>query len=173
MQTITLERPFVRDALLVILSSLCIGLFGKISIPLWFTPVPLVLQNGLILLNASILGAKRGTAATALFLAQGAIGLPVFAGGAGGLACFAGPTAGYLIGYLVASFVTGWIVQKTQMTLAALIAGNAIILALGAGYLATFVGAQKAFALGVAPFLIGDCLKIIVSFAVIRRIQWA
>lgn len=174
MQTLTLKMPVARDALLVILASLCISLFGQIAIPLWFTPVPIVLQNTVVLLSALLLGAKRGTAATALFLAQGALGLPVFAGGAGGPFCFVGPTGGYLIGYLLASFAAGWIMERTRTIRGAslaLIAGSAIILIAGASYLTTFVGVQKALSLGVAPFILGDIVKILISLPIVDKLS--
>src|ERR1700674_1128563 len=90
---------FLSSATLVILSSILIGLFAKVSIPLPFTPVPLATQSGVVLILAVLLGSKRAFAAVLLFLMQGAAGLPVFIKGAG-IAYLIGPTGGYLIGYL-------------------------------------------------------------------------
>lgn len=80
-----------RDVSLVIFVSLVIGLFGKVAIPLPFTPIPIATQNTLVLLMALFLGARRGTAATFAFLTQGVMGLPVFAGAVGGFATLLGP----------------------------------------------------------------------------------
>jgi biotin transport system substrate-specific component len=176
MQTLSLERSATRDFMLVVLASFVICLSGYISIPLWFTPVPIATQNSVVLLVAALLGARRGTAATFAFLAQGAMGLPVFSKGAFGLAHFLTPTGGYLIGYLVASFVVGYIAERRNTiasAVGALVAGNAIIYLFGASYLATFVGIDKAFWLGVAPFLIGDLVKGLISLKALQMAGWS
>ncbi|MBU6384175.1 MAG: biotin transporter BioY [Verrucomicrobia bacterium] len=170
---ITLERTQKRDFVLVILASLLMSLSSYLVIPLWFTPVPIVTQNAVVLLMAALLGARRGGVATFAYLAQGAMGLPVFAGGVGGVAKFLGPTGGYLLGYLIAAFVVGYIADRRKtMTSAvvAMIAGNGIIYLCGSIYLSTFVGLSKVFALGVAPFLIGDLIKTVVC---LKILQWA
>jgi biotin transport system substrate-specific component len=167
-------RPWVRHALLVVGVSLAIALTGRFKIDLPFTPVPIVLQNTAVLLAAFLLGAKRGIAATALFLLQGAAGLPVFAGGAGGAHCFFGPTGGYLAGYLIASFVVGslsdrigrqanWKIFGTMAT------GSAVIFAAGASFLSLFIGWKAALSQGVLPFLLGDLLKL---GAAVKLAQW-
>jgi biotin transport system substrate-specific component len=161
-----MSRGISRDFGIVLFASLIICLSGKISIPLWFTPVPMALQNSMVLLIAAFLGAKRGTVATFAFLAQGAMGLPVFSTGAG-FAILLGPTGGYLLGYLAASFVTGYLAERGKL-FTALCAGNGVIYLFGALYLGKFVGMEKAFALGVVPFLFGDLLKLLISFRLLR-----
>ncbi len=173
MQTLVLERKsFMRDFALVLIASFLICLFGHISIPLWFTPVPIATQNSAVLLIAAMLGSRRGTAAVLAFLAQGAMGLPVFSNGVGGFHHFFGPTGGYLIGYAVAAFVVGLIAEKSQKSIGnvilALSVGNLIIYLLGACYLAFFVGYEKALLLGVVPFIPGDVLKVIVSLKILH-----
>lgn len=171
MQTLTLEKNTVaRDIALVLLASFVICLSGQIAIPLWFTPIPLVTRNSLILLIGALLGARRGAAATFLFLLQGAIGLPVFTNGGAGIHHFFGPQGGYLIGYLLASYTVGYIVEKGKSPITALAAGNLVIYACGASYLATFVGLSKAFLLGIAPFILGDIVKTMVS---LKFLEWA
>lgn len=175
MQTLTLQRITARDFILVLLASFVICLSGYISIPLWFTPVPMATQNSTVLLMGALLGARRGAAATFAFLAQGACGLPVFSNGAAGFAHLMGPTGGYLIGYLIAAFVVGAIAERRSTmasAVGALVTGNIIVYLCGAGYLATFVGIDKAFALGVAPFVIGDMVKTIVSLKVLHWAGW-
>lgn len=176
MHSLTLGRTASRDFALVLLASFIICLSGQIAIPLWFTPVPIATQNSVVLLMAALLGARRGTAATFAFLAQGAMGLPVFSNGAAGFAHFFSPTGGYLIGYLVASFVVGAIAEKRKFiasAVGALIAGNAIVYLFGASYLAKFVGLNKAFLLGVAPFLIGDLIKTLASLKILQWAGWS
>lgn len=160
MQPITLEKPIAKDFILIVAVSLLIGLAGQFSVPLWFTPIPLALQSAAILASSLFLGAKRGTIATALFLLEGALGLPVFSNGLGGFLVFLSPRGGYLIGYLLASYLVGWMSDRKQSTLLTLIVGSMAIYVCGASYFATFVGIKQAIALGVLPFLLGDAIKI-------------
>lgn len=178
-KTLTLEvsKPILKDIALVLLASFAIALSGKISIPLWFTPVPLITQNTVILLLAVLLGSKRASAATFAFLFQGAIGLPVFSAGVTmGVARLVGPTGGYLIGYLIAAFVVGWMFERAKEkslmgAFKAMAVGNLIIWVSGAGYLSTFIGVEKAFLLGVAPFVIGDLFKILAGLKILQWIK--
>jgi len=167
---------FLRDAAIAIFASLLIGFFAKLTIPLPFTPVPIATQNSMILLLGALLGARRGASAVFAFLAQGAMGFPVFAGGVGGFAIFIGPRGGYLIGYLAAAFVVGYLIEKFKeknisMTFFAFAAGNLVIYLFGAAYLSTFVGFQKALLLGVAPFILGDFFKIFVCMKILNWIE--
>lgn len=175
MQTLTLERTTGRDLCLVLLASFVICLSGQIAIPLWFTPVPIATQNSVVLLMAVLLGARRGAAATFAFLAQGAFGLPVFSNGTGGFPVLLGPTGGYLIGYLIAAFVAGYIAEKRRTVgnaFSAMTIGGLIIYLCGASYLATFVGISKAFFLGVAPFILGDLFKMLAGMKILQWTGW-
>lgn len=168
---------FVREGAMIILASFLIGVLGQLAIPLPFTPVPIATQNMVILLLAALLGPRRACSAVMLFLLQGAGGLPVFANGAAGIAKLVGPTGGYLFGYLAAAFVTGTLFEKIKnRTLLngflSLAAGAVTIYLCGASYLATFVGVQKALLLGVAPFLLGDLLKIVIAMKLLRWAGW-
>ncbi|MES2272957.1 MAG: biotin transporter BioY [Chlamydiota bacterium] len=169
--------PFLRDVSIVILASLLIGLFGKVAIPLPFTPIPISTQNSLILLMAVLLGSRRAFSATFAFILQGVVGLPVFAGALGGFAILLGPKGGYLVGYLAAAIVTGFLIEKLREktirnAFIALGLGNLVIYLFGAGYLSTFVGFQKAILLGIVPFLIGDLLKILICLKVLQWVGW-
>jgi len=160
------KQHWISNVSLIILSSFLLGLLGYLSIPLPFTPVPLVLQNQAVLLLGALLGPRKGAAAVALFLAQGAMGWPVFAGGASGMAPFVGPTGGYLIGYLVGAYLVGALLEKRQKTswnvFWALMAGVGVELVLGGLHLSLFVGPAQALLLGVLPFLVGDVLKSLI-----------
>jgi len=167
---------FFREASLVILSSILIGLFGQIAIPLPFTPVPLATQPQLILLLASFLGPRRSVASVLAFLAQGAMGLPVFAGAVGGVAKLIGPTGGYLLGYIAAAWLTGYLINKVKQrtalkTFLAMAVGNAVIFIVGCSYLSLFVGFQSAVLLGVVPFLLGDLLKLIFCSYIFQKVE--
>jgi biotin transport system substrate-specific component len=154
-----------------------------ISIPVPLSPVPIVLQNLFALLSGLILGPFLGGAAVALYLLAGAIGAPVFAGAIGGIAHFAGPTGGFLFGYLLAAIVGGLIAGRPRAARAAPI--WRIILAALLGLLAVYVPGviwlkfsrnlnwAQALAGGFIPFIIGDVLKAIVAVIVAPRLRRA
>jgi biotin transport system substrate-specific component len=172
-QTLSLPKPFFQDAAIVILSSILISLFAYVSIPLPFTPVPLATQENVIFLLAFALGWKRASLAVLGFLFQGAMGLPVFAGGQAGFAILLGPTGGYLFGYLAAALAIGFIAErmreKTSMkAFLAMALGNFLVFLFGAAYLATFLGFEKAIVLGVVPFVLGDLLKLVAATRLLR-----
>ena len=135
-----------------------------IAIPIG--PVPIVLQNFFVLLAGLLLGSRWGLASVAVYLFLGACGLPIFAGGAGGIARFAGPTGGYLLGYLPAVFLVGLIQERTPpgwaYDLLALAAGALTVYLCGVPWLKMVTGMpwSKALAVGMYPFLIGDALKV-------------
>ena len=162
------QNSWVRNSLVVVGASILIALFALISVPLPFTPVPIAAQAQVILFLSVVLGSRRSVAAVALYLMQGAVGLPVFAGGKAGLLVLAGPTGGYLLGYLVAAFITGWISESLKEKTAwkvfgAMTVGNAAIFLFGALWLSHFVGWQGAWMLGVVPFLCGDLFKLLLA----------
>jgi biotin transport system substrate-specific component len=146
-----------------------------ISIPIG--PVPLVMQNFFVLLSGVLLGKKWGTAGVGVYLLAGILGLPVFAGGTGGIGRIVGPTGGYLLGYLPAVFVTGLISEAGAkikwMELPAMAAGMVVVYAIGVPWLKMVTGLtlDKALALGLYPFLLGDALKIAAAMPVIKVIR--
>lgn len=150
------------DSLILILSgSFLLSIAAHIRIPLFFTPIPLVLQNSIAVLLGAFLGPKKGALSVLLFLLYGAFSCPVFAGGASGIETLFSPlSAGYLFGYMLAAYFTGELVKKGHASLSlALIAGHLSILLLGSSILALFIGIQKAFLLGFLPFIATDILK--------------
>jgi len=159
------QRALVRDALLVLGASVAIGLSAFVAIPLPFTPVPLTLQTLVVLLAGITLGRRRGVLAVLVYIAQGLAGLPVFAGGGVGMARLLGPTGGYLVGFVLAAGLVGWLAEKgwdrkVRSALGALALGTVVIHGAGALWLATFVGLPAALVQGVLPFLVGDAMKI-------------
>lgn len=161
-------RPFadraMRATLLALAGTALLAASAKVNIPLPY--VPMTLQTLVVLLIGSAYGWRLGTATVAAYLAEGALGLPVFAGPIGGLAPLAGPTAGYLFGFLIAAFITGWFSDRGwDRSIVRLFAAMALghVAILGAGYLwlayGLQFGAQKAFAVGVAPFIAGSLVK--------------
>jgi biotin transport system substrate-specific component len=168
MSTLTLSQAIfptrtpARHALLVVGASLLVAALAQVSIPLPFTPVPITGQTLGVLLTGIVLGSRMAALAMALYLLEGAIGLPFFAGGRSGLG---GPTTGYLLSYPLAAFLTGWLAErgwdrKPLTAAAAMLTGSLVIFGLGATWLSAYVGgAMKAFTLGVLPFIPGDLLK--------------
>lgn len=157
-----------HDAAAVIVASLFIGVCAQFRIPLPFTPVPLSGGTLGVLYTGALLGSRRGAVAVLLYILEGSMGLPVFAGGAAGAAHLLGPTGGYLLGFPVGAFATGLLAERgwdrtPGRAFLAMLAGSLPIFALGLLGLARFVPASTLLAQGLWPFLPGDLLKSGVS----------
>jgi biotin transport system substrate-specific component len=158
------------DLALVLGGSLFIALSAHIAVPLPFSPVPITGQTLAVLMVGALLGSRHGALAVLAYLAEGMAGLPVFAGGVAGPARLLGPTGGYLLGFVVAAWVTGWLAERgwdrrVGTTLLMMVAGNAVIYAVAVPYLASLVGGGNALALGFYPFIAGDVVKTLVAAA--------
>ncbi len=166
------RRGLLREITLIVTGTLLITASAQVRIPLPFTPVPITGQTFAVLLVGAGLGATRGVLSVLLYLTQGALGWPVFAGGTGGIMHLLGPTGGYLVGFLAAAWLTGHLAERgwdrhlSRATLAMAL-GNLVIYALGVLWLARFVGWPAAFWQGALPFLPGDALKIALAAAVL------
>jgi len=140
-------------------------------------PVPIVLQNMFVYLAGLMLGGRWGLASVGVYLLAGACGLPVFAGGLGGIGRFIGPTGGYLIGYLPTVFLIGKMSQKDSPRVVtdvlAMICGTLVLYACGVSWLKIVTGMPpaKALVLGMVPFLIGDALKITAAAAIAKALR--
>jgi biotin transport system substrate-specific component len=169
---------WTRSAAVVVGFSLLTALAAQVVVPLPFTPVPLTGQTFAVLLTGALLGRRLGALAMLAYLLEGAAGLPFFRGGAGGVAHFSGATAGYLLAFPAAAYVTGHLAERGwdrrfATAAAAMALGSLVILACGWAWLALmFKGGAEAFWLGVAPFLPGDVLKIALAAAVLPS-GWA
>lgn len=157
------SRAWTRDIVLVVVFSLLNALCAQIAFPLPGTPVPVTGQTFGVLLTGALLGPRLGAAALLLYLAEGACGLPVFAAtGAGQF------TLGYLAAFPLAAGLVGWLAargwdRRPLTMLLAMALGSLVIYTCGAGWLAHFVGASHALALGVLPYLPGDILKALLA----------
>ena len=156
----------------VVLGTLLITLCAKINVPVW--PVPVTLQGFAIAALAAAFGMRIGVATVALYLVEGALGLPVFAAG-GGIAYLAGPTGGFLLGFLVMAAIIGFAADRgasgKPLTLfVAMLAADAVLLVLGFAWLMAFAGQAgwidqsdvvgSAFRGAIQPFVIWDVLKM-------------
>ena len=153
-------------AALVVFGSLLLAASAQFKIPLY--PVPVTGQTLVVLLIGMTYGVRLGAITMAAYLFEGAIGLPVFAGGAAGAAVLMGPTGGYLFGFLLAGVAMGYLAERGMgrtaiSTIAAMVIGNFVIYLFGALWLANFIGFGEAIAAGVLPFLYGDALKLVVA----------
>lgn len=153
---------------------------AQISVPLGFTPVPLVMQDMVVLLGGAALGSRLGMAAQVLYLAAGISGLPVFAASAvlpQGPLRILGPTGGYLLSYPLAAFLTGYLAERGfdrrySTSVLAMAAGLVVIFGFGVPWLALFaqpagIGFDAALRAGLYPFLLGDVFKIFLGAAIL------
>lgn len=158
-----------QTVLLIVLGAALLALLAQIRIPLPFTPVPVTGQTFGVLLIGAALGARKGAASVALYLGLGLAGLPVFTGGGAGMSHLVGATGGYLIGFVLAATLVGWLAERGyernfRTALLPFLAGTLLIYLCGVLWLAAFVGSlSKAVELGVTPFLAGDALKLLLA----------
>jgi biotin transport system substrate-specific component len=140
-------------------------------------PVPIVLQSLFIFLSGLLLGSRWGVASVGVYLLAGALGLPVFAGGVGGIGRFAGPTGGYLLGFLPAVYVIGLITEKTRKCVVfdvfAMVCGSIIIYSCGVSWLKILTGMTlaKTMVVGIYPFILGDVLKIVAAVPIAKALR--
>ena len=154
----------LREALLILAATLFLALTARIQVALPFSPVPITGQTLGVLLVGALYGSVRGAATVATYLAEGALGLPVFSGGLGGSAMLLGPTGGYLAGFIPAAFVAGLAGganRRAALRLGGLLLASAVVYVFGAPWLAYVakMPLEGALAVGVLPFLPGDVLK--------------
>lgn len=161
------ERGVTLDLLWIVGFSLLTALLAQVEIRVPFMPVPWTGQTFAVLLCGAVLGSRRGFASQMLYLAAGASGLPVFAGGGFSLAHLFGPTGGYLLSYPVAAALVGWSVERgasrnVWRLAPSLFLASLLILVSGTAWLRVSLGLsfQQAARLGLIPFLAGDIVKI-------------
>lgn len=178
---VSIHETLTGKTMMVIAASVFVAACAHLSIPLPFTPVPITLQNFAVILVGMVLGPVAGFSAMVLYLAEGAIGLPVFTPhSVGGLAHLLGPSAGYLFSYPLAAAVAGWVVRAMQRVtsrfrsaLVASIVASLPIFALGAGWLAHLLhlSGSATWSLAVAPFLLGEVVKITAAAGIFSGLQ--
>lgn len=169
-QRVHLTATQTRTLLAVVGGALLTAAAAQVTFQLPWTPVPITGQTFAVLLTGTALGMRWGAASQALYVALGAIGLPFYADGDGGWEAATGATAGYLVGFVLAAAVLGRLAEQRQdrallTSLPAMLAGTAVIYGCGATWLAHSIGvsAAEAVELGVAPFLIGDAVKLVAA----------
>ena len=163
---------WARQAGIVIGASLFVALCARVTVPLPFTPVPLTLQNFGVLVVALVLGSRRGFAVLALYVAEGAVGLPVFSPvGPGGISQIMGATGGFLMAYPFVAFVTGWIYERTSRrfggAVLAGLAGEIVLFAGGLSWLFALTHSlSQAIKWGLYWFVFAEVIKVMLAAAV-------
>jgi len=170
----------LRNAILMIAGSLLLTASAKFQVP--FYPVPMTLQTLAVLIIGATFGWRLGMATVIFYLAQGFMGLPVFASPTlAGPAYFMGPTAGFLVGFIASAGIVGLAVEKgaarsLPLLTGAMLLAQCVVFALGFVWLANFatlasgavgLGATKTFAFAIQPYLLGDLLKTAIAVALV------
>jgi biotin transport system substrate-specific component len=163
----------MRAVALAVAGTLLLTLSAKLKVP--FYPVPMTMQSRVVLVIGATYGWRLGAATVALYLVEGALGLPVFADTPErgiGLPYMMGPTGGYLVGFVLAAGVVGWLAERgwdrsIALTFAAMAVGHAVLFAAGFAWLATLIGPEKAWTLGVVPFALATLLKTALGAALV------
>lgn len=163
-----------QPALLALGGSLAIAASAQIQVPM--QPVPMTMQSLVVLLVGAAYGWRLGAATVLLYLAEGLMGLPVFAGFRAGPAVLAGPTGGFLIGFVPAAALAGWLAGLGWMrgafrSVATLLAGHVVLLACGVAWLAVLIGFERAVAVGLLPFLPGTAVKAALGAALLAALS--
>jgi biotin transport system substrate-specific component len=168
-----IPRTAVVNIVSVVLGAGVVGALAQVSIPLW--PVPITGQTLGVLVVASLLGLWRGVSAMVLYAAAGAAGLPWFSDASSGVSVILGPTGGYILGFIVAAALTGWLAQrnwdrKILGGIVAFLAGSVTVFALGLPWLAAVLGLtlEQTLEFGLYPFIIGGVIKAVVAAGLIR-----
>lgn len=166
-------HPRIQNWIKIFLGSLFIGLCAQVSIPLWFTPVPLTGQNFAVILVGVTLGSRNGMRSVALYLAHGALGVPVWAGGAFGPAVLLGPTGGYLWAYLLQAYFIGKVCEQPSMkvglkTFLIFLSISIGQLLIGSIWLSFFIPIKDCLKCGTYPFIPGETLKIALIFPYLK-----
>lgn len=168
------RSTLLTDILLVLGGTGFVAVAAQVSISLPFTPVPITGQTFAVVLVGAAFGALLGLASLGLYLFVGALGAPVYADGNHGWDVLIGPTGGYIIGFVLAAVLTGWLAERHwdrrfSSAVAAMLSGNVVIYLVGLPWLAAKLdtGLEKTFELGLYPFVVGDLLKLYLAGALL------
>jgi biotin transport system substrate-specific component len=169
----TAGSSVLRTVALILLGTGVLALSAHIQIPFW--PVKLSMQTFVVLAIGIVYGSRLGGATILAYLIEGAAGLPVFQSGAG-IAYMAGPTAGFLLGFMLAAIVIGYCTERGMLNrfptaVAALLLAETLIYIPGVAWLAVLFGPAKSLVFGLTPFLTGEALKFALALALVPAIR--
>lgn len=168
-----ISRSLLTDGALVVAGAGLTALLAQVVIPLW--PVPITAQTLAVLLVGGSLGALRGSLALALYALVGALGAPIFSEASHGWGILAGPTGGYIVGFILAAALTGWLAErrwdrKFLGGMVSYLAGSAIVFVVALPWLGATLGlsVQQTLEVGLYPFIIGGVVKAVIAAGLIR-----
>ena len=167
------SKAYSMTSIALMAAVICV--VGPFTLPIG--PVPITLAPLAILLSVYILGTKKGTIALLIYLLIGAVGVPVFSGFTGGIGELAGPTGGYLIGYIFFALIAGWFIHrfydKVVIQFLGMVLALAVLYAFGTAWLAYSAGMTfgAALAVGVLPFIVFDLIKIVIAIVLGRAVR--
>ena len=167
------SKAYSMTSIALMAAVICV--VGPFTLPIG--PVPITLAPLAILLSVYILGTKKGTIALLIYLLIGAVGVPVFSGFTGGIGKLAGPTGGYLVGYIIFALIAGWFIHrfydKVVIQFLGMVLALAVLYAFGTAWLAYSAGMTfgAALAVGVLPFIVFDLIKIVIAIVLGRAVR--
>jgi biotin transport system substrate-specific component len=171
------SRSLLMDAVLVVSGAALVTIFAQLYVPLW--PVPVTGQTLAVLLVGSVLGSLRGAISMVLYAVVGIVGLPVFSEGAHGFGVIAGPTGGYIIGFIFSAALVGWLAErqwdrKILKAIVTFAAGTLVVFAIGLPWLAVVLhlNLQQTLEGGLYPFLIGGAIKALIAAGLLPLAWW-
>jgi biotin transport system substrate-specific component len=172
-----IPRHLVTDITLVVLGAALVGGFAQLYVPLW--PVPVTGQTLAVLLVGATLGAVRGALAMVVYAVVGIVGVPWFSEADSGWQVIAGPTGGYIIGFVLSAFLVGWLSErqwdrKVLKALALFLGGSVAVFAIGLPWLSFVLGTDLATTLeyGLWPFIIGGLIKALLAAGLLPLSWW-
>lgn len=165
------EKPFIttKELTLIGVMTAVTCVMGPFAIPIPFSPVPISLTNLAVYLTVYVLGMKFGTISYVVYLCLGAVGLPVFSAFSGGLGKLAGPTGGYLVGFIFLALIAGFFIERfpssLPMAVLGMVLGTAVCYLFGTVWLSRQLSLSftAGLAAGVIPYIPGDIIKIIIA----------
>lgn len=169
------ERTLAVQIAAVLFGTALMTASSYVSVPM--LPVPMTMQTLAATMIGALYGWRLGALTIAVWLMQGALGMPVFSNGTGGIARLAGPTAGYLLAFPIAAAVTGWLAERgwtgdrVVRSFSAMLIGNALCLVIGGAWLAGMIGIEKAFWVGFAPFVLGAIVKSALGASILKAMK--
>lgn len=171
-------RSLASDTALVVAGATLTAVLAQVAVPLW--PVPITGQTLAVLLVGASLGALRGTLSMLLYAVLGIVGLPIFSDATSGWGVVAGPTGGYIVGFVFAASLTGWLAQRSWdrkflQAAASFLGGTVVTFAFGLPWLAfcLHLNLEQTLQGGLYPFIVGGIVKALIAAALIPSIWWA
>jgi len=173
---LTKSKSLTANIVIAFSGSILLVLLARLSIPVPFSPIPITGQTFGVLFLGTVLGRKLGTLSVIIYIIEGITGLPVFAGGSFGFLYLLGPTGGYILGFIPAIYLVGYLAEKGWMnnvsaTFVAMVLGTSIIFIFGISWLSVTAEFGTALSIGLYPYIPGAIIKIILATVTVYSIN--